>query len=469
MKSIFKKIFFCEYIIKSSERQGDLPGNREAYLRVLSIAWPAILESILISLISVVDTAMVSTLGNQAIAAVGISGQPRSIALSVIFSLNVGVTAVVSRRKGENNQEGANRCLKQCLLISAFLAILLSIICIIFARPILLFAGAQLDYIDLAVQYTRIIISGLVFTAVSQTITAAQRGCGKTKISMWTNVGANIVNVILNYLLIGGHLGFPKLGIAGAAIASFTSFVVSALIAIVSAVRKETFINLRYKTSWWFDGATMKAVWKVSSSTAVEQVLFNRVGYFISGKLTASLGTVAFATHQICSNLFSVSLSFTEGFNATASSLMGQSLGEKREDKARLYVGLSQRVAALGAMILMCVYIFLRVPLLNIYDADAAVIALGGPVLILIGLMTNIQTAQNVYTASLRGAGDTRYIAYVSMISVMILRPLLIWLFAYGLQGGLLGVWIASETDQAVRFVFSYARFRSGKWKEIKL
>lgn len=150
----------------------------------LSIAWPAILESILISMISVVDTAMVSTLGTETIAAVGISGQPRSIALSVIFSLNVGVTAVVSRRKGENNQECANRCLKQCLIISALLSVLLSAICIVFARPILLFAGAQLDYIDLAVQYTRIIMSGLIFTAISQTITAVQRGCGKTKISM---------------------------------------------------------------------------------------------------------------------------------------------------------------------------------------------------------------------------------------------------------------------------------------------
>ncbi len=148
---------------------------------------------------------------------------------------------------------------------------------------------------------------------------------------------------------------------------------------------------------------------------------------------------------------------------------MGQSLGEKREDKARLYVSLSQRVAAIGAVVLMGIYIFLRVPLLHIYDADASVIALGSPVMIIIGLMTNIQTAQNVYTASLRGAGDTRYVAYTSMVSVMVLRPALIWLFAYGLQGGLIGVWLSTFADQALRFLLAYRRFRSGKWKEIKL
>lgn len=469
MINAFSKLLSCESVIKPEERKGPLPGNKEAYSRILAIAWPAIIESILISMISVADTAMVSTLGTESIAAVGISGQPRSIALSVIFSLNVGVTAVVSRRKGADDQEGANRCLKQCLIISALLALCLSAVCIIFARPILLFAGAQLDYIDLAVLYTRIIISGLVFTAISQTITAAQRGCGKTKISLWTNVTANIVNVVLNFLLIGGHLGFPRLGIVGAAVASFASFVTSALIALVSALRKDSFINLRYKTSWKFDKSTMQSVWKVSSSTAVEQVLFNRVGYFISGKLTASLGTVAYAAHQICSNLFSISLSFTEGFNVTASSLMGQSLGEQREDKARLYVTLSQRVAAVGALLLMCIYIFLRIPLLHIYDADANVILLGSQVLIIVGLMTNIQTAQNVYTASLRGAGDTKYVAYTSMVSVMVLRPVLIWFFAYALHLGLVGVWLASAADQSLRFILAWLRFKSGKWKEIKL
>ncbi len=466
---LLKRFFSTEYMIRSEYQKGPLPSNKEAYGKVFAIALPAILESVLISMISVVDTAMVSALGTETIAAVGISGTPRSIALSVIFSLNVGVTAVVSRRKGAEDREGANRCLKQCLIISALLAILLTAVCNIYAKPILLFSGANAEYIDVAVTYTRIIMSGLVFTAISQTVTAAQRGCGKTKISMWTNIGANIVNVCLNYCLIGGRLGFPALGARGAAIASFTSFLVSALIALGSAMGRKSFINLRYKASWKFDRATMASIWKVSGSTAVEQVLFSRVGYFISGKLTASLGTVAFATHQICSNLFSVSLSFTEGFTVTASSLMGQSLGEKREDKSRLYVGLAQRIAAIGALVLTSIYIFLPVPLLQIYDAEPEVVALGVQVLLIIGLMTNIQTAQNVYTAALRGAGDSKYIAYTSMISIMILRPALIWILAYGFHWGLVGVWIASGVDQAVRCLLAFIRFRQGKWKEIKL
>ncbi len=469
MGTWIRHLWSCDNIVKQKEKLGPLPNNREAYLRVLSIAWPAVLESLLIAMISVVDTAMVSSMGTEAVAAVGITGMPRSIALSVIFSLNVGVTAVVSRRRGENNQEGANRCLKQCVIITVLLSVVLSAICIVYAEPILRFTGAQEDYIDQAVLYSRIIMASLVFTALSQTITAAQRGCGNTKISMWTNVAANVVNVILNYLLIGGNLGFPKLGIMGAAIASVSGFFVSALIAVVSAFRKGKFLYLASKGSWWFDKETMKSIWKVSSSTALEQVVFSRIGYFIHGKMLASLGTMEYATHQICNNLSSVSLSFTDGFCVTASSLMGQSLGEKRADKSKLYVGVCQRVAFIGAFILTCAYIFLGRQLMMIYSKESAVIELGIWVLIVCGLLTNIQTAQNIYTAALRGAGDTQYVAYISMISIMILRPGLCWILAYGLKWGLVGAWIASWTDQFVRFILSFGRFRTGKWKKIKV
>lgn len=446
-----------------------LPSDREAYRKVFQIAWPAVVESVLISLISVVDTAMVSGMGKEAIAAVGISGQPRSIALSIIFALNVGVTAVVSRRKGEDNCSGANRCLKQSLLISIGLAVLLSALCILFAKPILLFSGAQSDYIEEAVLYCRIIMAGMVFTAVSQTLTAAQRGCGRTIISMKTNLMANLVNVALNYLLIGGNLGFPALGVAGAAIASVAGFLVSALVAARSALKKDSFLYLGSPDPWRFDRETVGSIARVGGSAALEQVVFCRIGYFAFGKMMASLGTLAYATHQICNNLMSIALSFAEGFCVTASALLGQSLGERRPDKARLYVEACQRIAFIGALLLALGFIFLRYPLMHIYSRETQVVQLGAAILIVVGLMTNIQTSQNIYTAALRGAGDTRYVAWVSMVSITLLRPGLGWLFAYPLGGGLAGAWLACWLDQFVRLVFASVRFYRGRWKDIRI
>lgn len=464
-----RRLWDCGRMVKKEEVRGELPTNKAVYSRVFSIAWPAVMESILISFISVADTAMVSVMGTETIAGVGITEQPRSIVLAVIFSLNVGVTAVASRRKGENNRDGANRCLKQCLLVSIALALVLSAICIFFARPILLFSGAKTEYIDIAVEYCRIIMAGVVFTAISQTLTAAQRGCGRTKISMRANLTANIVNVVLNYLLIGGNLGFPALGVQGAAIASVVSYFVSASIAMASVMERNGFLSLFSEVSWRFDKETMRSVFKVGGNAAIEQVIFSRIGYFLYGKMLASLGTVEYAVNRICSNLMSVGLSFADGFCVTASSLLGQSLGEKRADKAQIYVRACQRIAMVGALGLTAIFIGLRYPLINIYNPAPEVMELAAAVMIIVGLTMNIQTCQNVFSAALRGAGDTRFVAWMSMICVMVVRPGLGWLFAYPLGGGLIGAWIACWIDQALRCALGWWRFKQGKWKYIRI
>ena len=107
-----KRLFWPEYMVKKHHVQGGLPSAREAYGTCLKMAWPSALESVLVALVSSVDTMMVGQLGPAAISAVGITTQPKFILLAVIITLNVGVTAIVARRKGEGDLKGANRCLK---------------------------------------------------------------------------------------------------------------------------------------------------------------------------------------------------------------------------------------------------------------------------------------------------------------------------------------------------------------------
>ena len=191
---------------------GDIPSDREGYGRAINMAWPSIIESVLLALVTLIDTLMVSGLGEEAVAAVGITSQPRLIVLALIFSLNIGVTAVVARRKGQQDQEGANSCLKQCMLICGVISVALAVICSIFSEPLLRFAGAQEDYIEDACTYFRILMLGIFFNAMSLTINAAQRGAGNTKISMRSNLTANLVNIVFNYFLINAPLVLPQVG-----------------------------------------------------------------------------------------------------------------------------------------------------------------------------------------------------------------------------------------------------------------
>lgn len=445
-----------------------LPSASEAMGTLAKIAWPAILESVLVSLVSLVDTMMVSSLGHEAIASVGLTTQPRFIVLAVFMSLNVGVTAVISRRFGEGDRESANRTLRQVLLIVAVLGAVLSALAVFFAEPLLRFAGAQADTIEGAVQYFSIIIGGSIFSIISLTINAAQRGCGNTKIAMTTNVTANLVNIVFNYLLIGGHFGFPRLGVRGAAIATTLGYFVAFLIAARSISRPDRFLRISFRHSFMPRWKDLSSLINVGSSAAVEQV-FVRVGFFLFAKIIAGLGTVAFSTHQVCMNMMNLSFAFGDGLAVSASALVGQSLGKRRTDHARLYGHLAQRVGLIIGGCMTVFFLLLRRQLMIPFSDSEEMIALGAQVLIILGCICPAQISQVIYSNCLRVAGDTRYVALVSLVCIGLGRTVVAYLFTYTLAGGLIGAWMSVVVDQVSRLILNGVRFSRGKWTSIRL
>lgn len=468
MTRLIERIYSNKYMVKPEDIVGEIPSDREVYKTAAEVAWPSALEAVLVQLISSADLIMVGGLGAAAISAVGITTQPRFILLAVIFSLNVGVTAIVARRKGEENRDEANNTLRQSLIICTIVSLILSTLGIFYARPLIVFAGAQSEIIESSVVYFRIICFGNFFTSLSLTINAAQRGAGNTKISMKTNVAANLVNLAFNYLLIGGHFGFPALGITGAAIATAIGNFVGFLLSLKSITFTHEFLEIRKNQSWMPEKQTLTSILNISGSAFVEQV-FIRVGFFTTNKLIASLGTVAFATHQICMNIVSISFSFGDGLGIAASALVGQYLGAKRADIATIYGKSLQRMSLTVGFGFVIAFILGRNFFVSLFTNDAAVIAAGSSIMLIIAVTSPIQMSNVVISGSLRGAGDTKFVAYTSFVSIGIVRPGATWLFCYPMGLGLIGAWFAFGTDQSLRFIINYARFLKGGWTKIKI
>jgi len=455
-------------MIKPEQKLGDIPTSKEVYKTAVAIAWPSALEAVLVQLIASVDLIMVGGLGAVAIAAVGLTNQPKFILLAIILSLNIGVTAVISRRRGEDDREGANRTLRQSILICVVLSFFLSILGFCFARPLLLFAGAKIDVINSAVIYFKIVCIGNFFTSISLTINAAQRGIGNTKISMKTNIAANIVNLALNYLLIQGNFGFPALGVEGAAIATAIGNFVGFVMSVKSIIYAHGFLDISTKESWKLDKNTVASIFNISSSALVEQV-FMRVGFFMTTKLIADLGTVAFATHQICMNILNITFAFGDGLGIASSALIGQSLGAKRPDMAIVYGKTLQRISMSVGCIFVFVFIIGRSFFVSLFSSDPTIIAMGSQILIIVAITSPIQTSQVVVTGCLRGAGDTKFVAVTSFLSIGLVRPGATWLFCYPLGLGVLGAWFAFGTDQTLRLIINLSRFLKGEWTKIKV
>ncbi|MDO4567769.1 MAG: MATE family efflux transporter [Clostridia bacterium] len=466
---LIDRLFAPRYLVRSDMLCGELPSAREAYGTALRLAWPSAIESVLIALIASIDTMMVGQIGTSAISAVGITTQPKFILLALVITLNIGVTAIVARRRGEGDIEGANRCLKQALVLSASLGVAMTAIALLFAEELVLFAGAKADYYQDATAYFKLMMSTTAFNTCAMTLNAAQRGFGNTRTSMITNVTANLCNVLLNWLLINGIWFFPRLGVRGAAIATAASSVVAFAIALRSVLTHAPGrLSLIQERSWRFDRRTVSGMVKVGSSALVEQV-FLRVGFFIYALLAANLGTVEFATHQVCMSLIHISFAFGDGFAVASTSLVGRGLGEKRPDKSMMYGKVGQRCALIMGLLLALVFVLLRYQLLGLFTDESAVLELGGNIVFIIAATCIVQTSQVVISGCLRGAGDSKFVAVSSFICVGVIRTALSWFLCYPCALGLVGMWLGLFSDQLLRLVLNFVRFRSAKWTKVEL
>ncbi len=459
---------------------GDLPDTKNLYKDFLKMAWPAMVESILMSLVNMVDTMMVSNCGTNAVSAVGLTTQPRMIFYAIFFALNIAVTAIIARRKGQNDREGANECLAQSLGLVAVLGVVLCGTGILSADFLIKLAGSQPETHADAVVYFRITMFGLIFTSFGMIINGAQRGSGNTKISMRTNVVANITNICFNALLINGIWIFPELGVKGAAIATLIGNIASFVMSLSSLFGKNKFLrfDLRGMLKWRLP--LLQTIGKVALGASTEQ-LFMRLGFFFYSMIVAKLGTAEFATHTICMSLITISFAGGDGLSVAASALIGQNLGKRRPDLATLYAKAGQRVGLLVSFGLILLFVFGGGFMLNLFaDSNDVnyeyVMRVGRNLTYIIAFVSPGQISQVIYNGALRGAGDTKFVAITSAISIGVFRPLIALLlcnpmgiipFYAGI--GVYGAWVSLAVDQYIRLGFSAVRFMGGKWAKISI
>ena len=453
MNRVVSLLFNARRILKRTQLEGPLPDDGDLLRRAFRVAWPSTLESFLVALVSVVDTIMVSSLGAAAIAAIGLTGQPKFICLAVFLSVNVAVSAIVARRKGEGDREGANRVLVQAILITVVLTVVITALALIFAEPVLRLAGTNEDTHELATGYFRIIVGCQFFNVLNMVINAAQRGVGNTKIAMRTN----------------GNFGFPALGVNGAAIATVLGTVVASGMALRSVMHPDSFLYLFYnKRPVGFDRKTLGSIANIGSATLAEQ-LFLRFGFLMYTMVVARLGTNAFAAHQIGMNIITISFAFGDGLSVASVSLVGQSLGEKRPDLAKVYGGFCQRLGFLCSAAVAFVYVVFGRDVFRLFSADPEILDYGAMIMDFVAVIVFLQISQVIYSGCLRGGGDTRFVALVSLISVACIRPLSGWLFVYPLGMGLFGAWLGLAIDQLLRLLLTMWRFKHDKWLKIKI
>ncbi len=462
--------------LKVDKKLPDGVKSSELYKDIVQIAWPSFVELLLTQLASMVDLMMVGSiggvanpeLGTQALAAVGLTTQPKFLLMAAFVSMNTGVTAMVARYKGRGDKEKANLVVRQGLLFTFCATLILSILGVIFARPMVIFMGSTEENVTLwGTQYLQIQMAGFMTMALTSTITASLRAVGDSKTCMIYNMIANVVNVCFNWLLINGNLGFPAWGVAGASLATVIGQFVAFIMAATVILKGNGFLKLELKKGFMPNKAVLGDMLGIGFPAMVEQLLM-RAGMIIYAKTVASLGTTSYATHQVCMNIQALSFMTGQAFAVSSTTLMGQSLGKRRTDMAQAYTSRTRTIGFAFSMILATVFILFGKNIVSLYNSDPQIIEMGGKIMVIVALLQPFQGSQFIISGGLRGAGDTKTTAMITFITILIVRPVTA-LILVNAGFGLFGAWYALAADQILRTTLVFARFRSGKWKTIKL
>ncbi len=428
----------------------------------LSLAWPGILEQLVRASGQTVVFAFIGHLGAVAIAAAGVGFQFTFLLFPIFNALSIGTVALVSRRLGEGRRAEAASIARQSLVLGGILGILSGVVFAVFARPLLELLGAAPDVVELGTPYLAMIGGFNVFQTIAIIGTAAMRAAGDTRTPMMLSFCGTVAALVSSYVLIV-ELGLGIMGNAYATVAVSATF---ALITVLLLWRGRAGLSIA-GGPWGLFPSTVRSIMSISLPSAAESLLFSIGLIFVAG-LVLRFGTEAFAAHQIVIQLETMSFLPCIGFAGAAASLVGQSLGLGRPQRAMRVGWAAAKMAMLWTSAVGLLLVLFPATWLSLFTNDAGVVAAGVGSVIIVGLGQPAQAVVFALGGALRGAGDTRYTLRITAFILFVVRlPLSVLLGAvFGL--GLAGVWIALAADYFIRAGLMALRFRNGGWQRLR-
>jgi MATE family multidrug resistance protein len=433
---------------------------------VLRLATPVTLGMLTFTLLSVVDTAMLGRLGAVPLAAAGVAGV---LFFSVVFpvsGISVGVQALTARRFGEENETECGQVLNTGVALCLTLGVPLVIAAPWLARIIAPLTSNDPEVLDAGTVYLHYRFLGAAFMLLNFTARGFFAGIGKTRHQLNGSALITAVNVLLDYLLIFGHAGFPRLGIQGAAIASTIALGIgtvyyAGVIALAPSYRRR-FAAFRPP---WFVASWLRPIVRLSIPVFAQR-LFSNGAWSIFFLIIARIGTIELAATNVIRSIYHLTIMIAVGLGTAAAALVGQNLGAERPERAEQLAWEAVRLASWSMAIVGI--LFLAVPgwVFRIYTHDAAVTDVGRLPLMALGFVQAFAGIALVLSQALQGAGNTRYVMVVEFVCVACYLPTVYFL---GLRTplGLLGAWTGEYVYWLLLAGAMAVKFRTGTWKAI--
>ncbi|MEE9604050.1 MAG: MATE family efflux transporter [Candidatus Scalindua sp.] len=435
---------------------------------IIQLALPVALENVLHMAVFIVDIIMVGRLGTTAVAAVGLAGALNFVITMIFCALNAGTTALVARNFGAEEKAEAQTVAGQSLLLSIILGLIISPLIFYFASDILILMSAEESVVTLGSTYLKIVLSFLVLRLIILTGTAIFRGAGDTRTPMMITLVMNCANILFNWLLIFGIWIFPRMEVEGAAWATSIAYIIGASLIFYKLLSKKSILPINLKSIIDINKSIIQRILRISLPATLDAFL-TQIGYLFFIKIVAMLGTVALAAHQIAIRIEAISFMPGYALAIATATLVGQSIGAKKIELARLSMKRNCQIALMMMGFFAFIFLAFAKPMAKVFHPEQDVLALSAFCIMIAAIEQPALAIYMVYAGGLRGAGDTLSPMIVTIAGTLCFHLPVAYIFGIVLEWGLAGIWFGAALGWILRSIAVYVLFRSGRWKKIKI
>ncbi|WP_237690750.1 MATE family efflux transporter [Paenibacillus caui] len=436
-------------------------------LKLFQLTWPIFLELFLFMLMGSVDTFMISSVSDDAVAGVGAANQIIAIAILVLEVIGNGAAIVVAQYLGSKKISDAAQVTGNAITLNLAVGLVLSSAFLLLGGQMLRLLHVQGDILEYATSYISIVGGGIFLQALINALAATIRTHGFTKETMVVSLLMNILHVIGNYVLIFGHFGLPALGVEGAAISTVLSRLICLAIFFWLMYRvMEVRVEWRYYVH--LSRKFISKILRIGIPSAFESITYQCCQLIFTLYVTY-LGAEAMATRQYANNISTYIYLFSMAIGMGTAIIVGHYVGSKRPQDAYTRVLQSAKWALAATVVIDLLIILFRVPLLGLFTDNIAIIRLGAQVLLLSILLETGRTVNIVIINSLRAAGDAKFPVYMGLLSMVCMSLPLGYVLVFQLHLGLVGIWLAIAADEWTRAIIMYFRWRSRAWEHYSL
>lgn len=428
---------------------------------------PLIIEQILAVTIGMADTMMVSSVGEAAVSGISLVDTVNILLINVFSALATGGAVVSSQYLGRSDQQNACVAAKQLLLSITLLSVGIMAVALIFNTPIIkvVFGKIDADVMQNARIYFYLSALSYPFLAIFNAGAALFRTMNNAKISMFTSILMNIINISGNALLIFVF----QTGVTGAALASLASRMAGAVIMVLLLRNSSNRIYIDTFKKWRFDGKMIKSILRIGIPSGLENGIF-QVGKILVQGLIASFGTMAIAANAVANNFAAIEVLPGSAIGLALITVVGQCVGAQDYVQAKQYIKKLMMITYIAMGLLNGIVLLLLNPLVGIYSLSPETAQLAKQLLLYHTICcTVIWPMSFTFPNALRAANDVKFTMIVSIISMWTFRIGMSYILARGFQLGVLGVWIAMTIDWAVRASTFLIRYLRGKWQTKQL